>query len=201
MSIDSDLSQVEKNLAQLMQDEKLKQLQVKVVQVAAEAMEAEGAIAAEHTAACSLLARVIEIVRPAIHAVGNRVQIAFHSRDSKKDSYWARNHIDLRGCGFRPGQREVGVGHYVYEGHDIALSPDGFIWRLTYSGEMSQWDKQPSSWKAEIEPVELSTTPTKDILNWIKNIGAAVILAGSRDHATNATLKRAAKLRALRDLL
>jgi hypothetical protein len=182
--------------------------------VVVEHVASEAAAVSLRAAGAALLARVVEIVKPAVRAVGTRPELSstwitgggeFLDDDDGTASRAPWRAINLTGGPFGPGRRREGRSDFTgtFYGWDIALTEDGKLIRLDYEGSWSQWQGQRSSWTSTQREltVDEALAAGMKLETALESIGDQLEGSGDRAKATAAMLEQAAKLRAILALL
>jgi hypothetical protein len=174
--------------------------------------EAEAAHADKLSAQAALVARILEIARPAARALGTRPKIA--------DTYIVDGgmitdqHAIWRGVILTCDPRQIGPSRKtikrddtqgVYEGVDVFLRDDGALVELSYEGSWSLWQGTRCEWRAtehEITVEEFCRDWTAaDPAKLVAQLLALAEAAGDRTKAIAKARARMDKFRAVLALL
>jgi hypothetical protein len=191
----------------------LAKVAARVPAIIADAAAAEAAMNEVVAAEAALLDRLVELVRPALRALGTRPLIAnaFSGGKDNCNPWDEETRAEWRGvCAFdcKPGPTRDKRGDDstgIYASSDLFLAADGTWRHLAYSGTWSIWAGAVSGWTAT-ETVMTSAEVargygSKDVDAIIATICHAVTNAGSREKVTAKAKARAEKLNAIVALL
>jgi hypothetical protein len=129
--------------------------------VASEAAEGDTALSERRTAEAELLARVIDLARPALRAIGTRPVIRYHiahhadvnyNGGARTEERYEQRCVPLSASEFGPEEDCPRANEGTYGGKDLGLREDGVLVQFDYSGDWSRW--QGSSWGYEAEITE-----------------------------------------------
>lgn len=166
------------------------------------------AITDERHAAAEVLARAVEVARPALRAISSRVL-------QERRTFWPTSvetateetYHDVRGlrlAGDGPERDHPRANDGAIEGEDLLLLDDGRFVRLTWSGSWTRWQGRSSESRSELEILTLAEV----VAGWdLDEILAALAkaleaqLSGRAEKTTKAATERAEKLRAVAALL
>ena len=175
--------------------------------VAEAAAEASAAMLAEQQAEAELLTRVVGLVKPALHALGTRPKVSYHT-------WWVDNVRADEEYKFspvralylapddKPGPSRRGGNDGCYEGRDLFLGEDGLFYTFTYSGHWSNWQGSGSKWEANVYQREPLWVVQKYELDDIINAVTRALQAQSTaKRPTAASLARTERLSALAKLI
>ncbi len=178
----------------------------KAARAAAESDELASAIDAERSAEAAVLDAVIAAAKPGLRAVCSRMLKSYAvltDEGDERKTRFAEKGLLLDGSGAQ-SRGERGATRGPYSGEDLYLLDDGRLARVTYLGGWSRWQGESSSWEAEMKILT-----TRDAMNaWaldkliaeiVKAFDAA--LAGDATKRSAAARERAAKLRAIAELV
>jgi hypothetical protein len=165
-----------------------------------------GAHEAVTEAEAELLTRVVEAVKPALRAVSTRRRITertFWPDRACPETVYTAGPAALRVHGSGPKEDYPRANRGSIEGTDLFLNPDGTWTETTYSGSWSRWQGEGSSWDAEAKVLTAhEVAKAYDVDDVIKAIGEALTKAkGTREKPTARALDRAAKVRAVAELV
>lgn len=185
----------------------LEQLPVKINTVLEQDAAATAAKQNELEAQTALVTRILEMLRPAVRALGTRPLIADSYRSGADDVTRGEKRAGWRGICLtgkpRPSRRRGGGEdtNGSYEGEDIFLREDGQLIALVYSGHWDNWQGHHNEWQA----TEGERTVEEFCRDWanaepeqlLEDIVKLMDKAGDRARATEAANRRADKFRAL----
>lgn len=188
----------------------IESLRVAVPPVVNAATAAEQAAAEERAAATELTLAILEIIKPAVRALGSRPRLADRYQvDGVHDGLVHANYraipLDSSDVSSLGPVRLADVGdenNGSYGNYDVVLAEDGRILQLSYAGRWSSWSGARCEWTATVEEIT-----AEDLLARVqpetlaKNLLTQVNAAGDRSKATKAMLARAERYRAIVTLL
>jgi hypothetical protein len=174
------------------------------------AAELAAAVAAERDAEAELLTEAIEAARTGLRAICGRRRVRDATWTTQEGTVPHAEHEDYS----QPARRLVGAETALedssrasggrYEGNALWILVDGTLAEVTYYGQWTRWQGGRSEWQAKVEIV----TPREAMNNWeladvVEALSQALdgALKGKADVRTKAALARAAKLRAITELL
>lgn len=182
----------------------LEELGARAEQVAADYAKRQTAHEEQLAAEAALLTAVIERVRPALRALGERPIVHRRSTADRVDDVEERHALRmvcLTDDRFRPerlGAPQNSRGKYGK--CDLGLAEDGSLYELTYSGHWSAWQGEADEWTAEVALV----SPKQVAADYkVESLAAQISelldkqLAGKSAQTTQAALDRAEKMRAI----
>lgn len=195
-----------------------------VSQVVAEHQEAKTARMEKQEAEAALLARIIEMAKPALMAIGTRPVIRYevaHHEDvnycggDRTEERTKERYVPLSDTDFEPGVDHPRANEGRYQGRTLAVrANDGQLVCFTFSGDWSRWQGSCWGYEAEITEYEsaqealadgwherksvYTTGPRLFIQNLTEQLTNAV---GKRQKSTEADRKRAEKLGAVTQLI
>jgi len=166
----------------------------------------------ELAAQVALVARILEIARPAVRALGSRPKTSNDYIAGEGDVGSTR--ASWRGLILTCTTKELGPSRDklrrddndgTYEGRDVFLRDDGQLVELAYSGSWSNWQGSRCGWTTE----ERTITVEAFCRNWatsapdrlVVQLQALADAAGDRDKVTKVSRARASKYRAILALL
>lgn len=187
------------------------QLKSDVTVVVTEFDAAERAAEAELAAKSELLSNVIQLVKPALRAIGTKPQLSRRWVGRRDDVTRYTKRCVALSCDQPMVGPERDSDNYSdtrggFEGQDLLLREDGAIVELTYTGSWSNWQGETSSWTATVKEYasveEAMADGWDNVELYVSCIVDAVAAAkGSREKSTKKAIERAEKLAALAALL
>lgn len=189
-----------------MDTETAKSLAESVAAVASEHQEAQEAHRQANEAEAELLARVVEMAKPALKALSTRPKVSstttWHNVETHTEKTFA-GWAGLRLAGDGADEDFPRDNSGSYEGCDLFLLPDGTWKELVYTGSWSRWQGAGSHWEAEERERSTAQVVAKyDVDDLVTELVAAIDKAkGTRAGSTKAALARAEKFRGLAVLL
>lgn len=172
-----------------------------VEQVTKEHADLQQAKTQQTEAEVSLLGRVLELVRPALPALAERIEVSWEYK-SNSNGVGILNestYHDLRGV-LLVGDRkpdlssEISTGIRRYSGGGVWLLTDGSIVDVTYSGTHSAWVGSGSHYEATVEPMTLAEVCETYNLGGEEGVVTALVTALNAQVQGSKT-KRAAQMR------
>lgn len=168
----------------------------------------------ERRAKAVLLSRVVEMVRPAVRAVGTRPVVKYDIQHHADCNYYGgvttedrydRRCLLLSGDEWGPDEDCPRANTGNFEGARLALREDGALIVLNYSGDWSRWQGSSWGWEAEViiydDCLEV-VGEWPDVEEYIDRIAKALEKArGTRESGTGKAKQRADRLRALATIL
>ena len=173
------------------------------------ATEHAASVAAHKTvteAEAQLLERVVNACKPALRAVSTRRRITertFWPDSVCTETVYTSGPSALRVHGSGANEDYPRANRGSIEGTDLYLNTDGTWTEATYSGSWSRWQGEGASWDATDKTLTAhEVAASYDVDDVIKAIGEALTKAeGTRSKATAKALDRAAKVRAVAELV
>lgn len=166
------------------------------------------AIDEEATAEAALLARVVELVRPALKALSSRLKAServwwpTNVETASEKSYHEERGVRLAGSGAERDHPRANDGSI--EGTDLVLLEDGTFARLDWSGSWTRWQGRSSDEESALTRLSLADV----VARWdVDDIAGALVekleaqVTGRAPKTTAAAKDRAEKLRAVNALL
>lgn len=167
----------------------------------------------ELTAQVALVTKILEIMRPAVRALGTRPVISDSWRSggnyesTEERASWRGLILTCEPRKIGPSRRKDPGDDFsgAYEGSDVFLSEDGTLTELSYSGTFSSWQGAECGWRGteRVIPVEdfCRRWESAEPADLVKHLLGLVNAAGDRISKAKASTERAAKLRAIAALL
>lgn len=167
---------------------------------------------AQRAAEIALLTRILEIVRPAVRALGTRPTVRYQLTNHGDVNYGGgivridephRERVLPLNCNrIAPSEDAPRANSGSYEGVDYGLEADGTIVKFVWSGSWSRWQGSTDEFEAEIFYTDVPKLLENESLNSIiEHIEHAVSKAGNRENATKKAIERADKIAAILELV
>lgn len=174
--------------------ENIEAIKTKAEQLAAELAANDAANAAEHAAAVALLNRVIEVSKPALRGIGDKLQAADDATLKSGKRFELNRAINL----------SRSSNHFAFNG-DTVLLQTGELKTIAvkYQREDYGYDEYAThiSWAGCVEFEGFANWSLHEIKVAMEKIADKIERAGSRADATKAALARAEKMKAIAALL
>lgn len=179
----------------------LARIETDAPRIAREGAELNVAQNAELDAEAAVLARAIELIKPALAALAHGIRASERTfwpdsaAPATRYTVYEQGGIQLAGNGAEEDYRRANRGDY--EGRALYLLVDGTLAEATYTGSWSRWQGESSEWEAEMMPV----TPREAMDSWslgdaLEGICTALGKVATRPDATKESKERTERLTA-----